>query len=113
MYEREIIPFKEPRSLAGLAVKPPAVFLPNEKTAELFFRLLHRQSSEQEHAAGLLQGRVPVFGLVRGQGTARPGGRETAARRRVCRMAGAGGAGGAGAFQAHGKAASRGAADAV
>ena len=32
-----LIPFKEPRSLAGLAVKPPAVFLPNEKTAERFF----------------------------------------------------------------------------
>src|ERR1700733_3870961 len=33
----EIILFKEPRSLAGLAVKPPAVFLPNEKTADCFF----------------------------------------------------------------------------
>jgi hypothetical protein len=33
----EIIPFKEPRSLAGLAAKPPTVFLPNERTAELFF----------------------------------------------------------------------------
>jgi hypothetical protein len=32
----EIIPFKEPRTLAGLAAKPPAVFLPNEKTAKLF-----------------------------------------------------------------------------
>jgi site-specific recombinase XerD len=33
----EIIPFKEPRALAGLAVKPPAVFLPGEKAAERFF----------------------------------------------------------------------------
>src|SRR5271155_1121108 len=33
----EIIPFKEPRSLAGLAAKLPAVFLPNEKAAERFF----------------------------------------------------------------------------
>jgi hypothetical protein len=33
----EIIPFKEPRSLAGLAAKPPAVFLLDEKTAERFF----------------------------------------------------------------------------
>jgi hypothetical protein len=32
----EIIPFKEPRALAGLAVKPP-VFLPNAKGAERFF----------------------------------------------------------------------------
>ena len=32
-----LIPFKEPRSLAGLAVKPPAVFLPNQKTADCFF----------------------------------------------------------------------------
>ena len=33
----EIIPFKEPRSLAGLAAKLPAVFLPHEKAAERFF----------------------------------------------------------------------------
>jgi hypothetical protein len=33
----EIIPFKEPRALAGLAAKPTAVFLPDEKTAERFF----------------------------------------------------------------------------
>jgi hypothetical protein len=26
-----LVLFKEPRALAGLAVKPPAVFLPNEK----------------------------------------------------------------------------------
>jgi hypothetical protein len=32
-----IIAFKEPRALAGLAVKPPAVFLPNEKAGERFF----------------------------------------------------------------------------
>jgi len=33
----EIHSFKEPRALAGLAAKPPAVFLSNEKTAERFF----------------------------------------------------------------------------
>jgi site-specific recombinase XerD len=33
----EVIPFKEPRALAGMAVKPPAVFLPDEKAAERFF----------------------------------------------------------------------------
>jgi hypothetical protein len=33
----EIIPFKEPRSLAGLAAKLPAVFLPDERAAERFF----------------------------------------------------------------------------
>ena len=33
----EIIPFKEPRSLAGLAAKFPAVFLPSGKAAERFF----------------------------------------------------------------------------
>jgi site-specific recombinase XerD len=32
-----IIPLKEPRALAGLAAKPPAVFLPDEKAAERFF----------------------------------------------------------------------------
>jgi hypothetical protein len=33
----DLISFKEPRALAGLATKPPAMFLPNEKTAERFF----------------------------------------------------------------------------
>ena len=33
----EIIPVKEPRALAGLAAKLPAMFLPDEKTAERFF----------------------------------------------------------------------------
>jgi site-specific recombinase XerD len=33
----ELILFKEPRSLAGLAAKVPAVFLPNEKAAKRFF----------------------------------------------------------------------------
>jgi integrase/recombinase XerD len=32
-----IVPFKEPRAVAGLSEKPPAVFLPDEKTAERFF----------------------------------------------------------------------------
>jgi hypothetical protein len=32
-----IIPFKESRALAGLAAKLPAVFVPDEKTAERFF----------------------------------------------------------------------------
>ena len=30
----QLIPFKEPRSLAGLAAKLPAVFLPDEKAVE-------------------------------------------------------------------------------
>ena len=33
----EIILFKEPRALAGLAVTPPTVFFANDKTAERFF----------------------------------------------------------------------------
>jgi site-specific recombinase XerD len=33
----EIIPYKEPRALAGLAAKLPALFLPDEKTAKRFF----------------------------------------------------------------------------
>ena len=32
-----LIPLKEPRAIAGLAVKPPAVFLPSEKAGERFF----------------------------------------------------------------------------
>jgi site-specific recombinase XerC len=33
----EILVMKEPRSLAGLAARPPALFLPSEKAAERFF----------------------------------------------------------------------------
>src|SRR5579863_9599028 len=33
----EIILYKEPCALAGMAVKPPAVFLPDDKAAERFF----------------------------------------------------------------------------
>ena len=33
----EIIPFKEPRALAGLATTLPALFLPDEKAADRFF----------------------------------------------------------------------------
>jgi len=33
----EIIPYKEPRALAGFTTKLPALFLPDEKTAERFF----------------------------------------------------------------------------
>ena len=47
----EIIPFREPREVAGLAARLPAVFLPNERTADQYFRVLHRQSPQQEHAA--------------------------------------------------------------
>ena len=37
MTATEIIPFKEPRALAGLAALRPALFLPDEKAAERFF----------------------------------------------------------------------------
>jgi site-specific recombinase XerD len=37
MASTEIVTFEEPRALAGLAAKPPAVFLPNQKAAERFF----------------------------------------------------------------------------
>jgi hypothetical protein len=35
----EVIPFKEPRALAGLVAKLPAVFLPDKKAAERFLML--------------------------------------------------------------------------
>jgi hypothetical protein len=37
MMTAEIIQLKEPRALAGLAAKPPAVFLPNEEAQDRFF----------------------------------------------------------------------------
>ena len=58
---------KEPGALVGLTMKPPAVFLPDEKTGERFFGFFHRAYSQPEHAAGVLQGSLSVFGLVRGQ----------------------------------------------
>src|ERR1039458_4884370 len=60
----EIIPFKEPRALVGLAVRPPAVFLPDKKAAERFFgfftanhqnkntRRAHYQTCEDQRPPG-------------------------------------------------------------
>lgn len=62
----EIIPYKESRALAGLAVKPPAVFLRDEKEGRAVLWFLHREYPQPEHASRLLQSRVQVFGLVRG-----------------------------------------------
>jgi site-specific recombinase XerD len=47
-----IIPFQEPRVLAGLALKPPAVFLPDEATAERFFGFFtaHMQNKNTRRA---------------------------------------------------------------
>ena len=41
-----------PRALAGLAAKPPAVFLPDDKAAERFLGVLHREYPQPEHAVG-------------------------------------------------------------
>jgi hypothetical protein len=51
----EIIPLNEPRGLAGLAPKLPALFLPDEKTARCFFGFF-TANIRNKHAAGLLQG---------------------------------------------------------
>ncbi len=37
MESTSLMPLKEPRALAGLAAMPPALFLPDERTAERFF----------------------------------------------------------------------------
>jgi hypothetical protein len=39
----------------GLAAKLPAVFVPNEKTAERFFGFFTAHIPQPEHAAGVLQ----------------------------------------------------------
>ena len=36
MMSAEVAVFKEPPALAGLAVRPPSLFLPDKKTAERF-----------------------------------------------------------------------------
>jgi hypothetical protein len=45
-----------------LAAKLPAVFLPNKKAAEQFFGFFTANHQNKEHAAGLLQARLPLCG---------------------------------------------------
>ena len=108
-----LVPFTVSRGLALVSLARPALFLPSEKSAERFFGFFTANIPQQKHAAGLLQSRLPVFGLVRGQGTARPGPGEAASRRGLYRNAGPAGAARAGAFQTFGEAASGGAAHVV
>ena len=48
----EVMPFKEPRALAGLAVRPPVVFLADKRTAERFFGFFtaHMQNKNTRRA---------------------------------------------------------------
>ncbi|MBV9266722.1 MAG: hypothetical protein JO061_11190 [Acidobacteriaceae bacterium] len=64
-----VISFKEPRALAGLSAKLPALFLPDEKTAERFFGFFTAHIRNRN--TRLLQGRVPLCRLVRGERAAR------------------------------------------
>ncbi len=65
----EIIAFKDPRSLAGLAAKPPALFLPDEKA-----RIVSMDSSPPKSGTG-----------TRGAPTTkRPADFRTGARERDC-----------------------------
>ena len=61
-------PLQRAARTRGPGRKPPAVFLPNENAAERFFGFFTANHQQQKHAAGVLQGCLPVFGLVRGQG---------------------------------------------
>jgi hypothetical protein len=50
----EIIPLKEPRALAGLAIKPFAVFLPDKNADERFFGFftvnIHNKNAKSRRA---------------------------------------------------------------
>ena len=50
----EIIPIKEPRGLAGLAAKPAAVFLRDERAAERFFEFFTASIRNSKRSADLL-----------------------------------------------------------
>ena len=67
----ELVPFAGPRELAGIAAKLPALFLPSPKASRRFWEFFTANIRNKKHAAGLLQGRVPLRRLVRGQGTGR------------------------------------------
>jgi hypothetical protein len=58
MTTTEIIPFKEPRALAGLAARRPAVFLPDKKAAERFFGFFttnhQNKNTRRAYFAGVL-----------------------------------------------------------
>jgi hypothetical protein len=69
----ELIAVSIPRALATIAADRPALFLPHEKAAERFFDFFTSNIRNKKYAAGLLQSRLPVLGLVSGQGSGRAG----------------------------------------
>ena len=90
----EIIPYyREPRALAGLAAKLPALFLPDEKTAEHFFGFFTANIRNKNTRRAYYKAACRFARLVRearplrGQGAAGSGRREAASHRRVYRGA--------------------------
>lgn len=99
-HQASLIPFKDPTSLVGLAAKLPAMFLPNEKTADRFFDFFtaHIRNRNTPRAYYKRPADFPAGARI---GAARPGSGQTDACRRLCRIAGTAGTARAGSFQAH------------
>ena len=86
----DIVAFKEPRSLAGLAAKLPAVFLPNEKAAERFFGFFTANIRNKNTRRAYYKAACRFSDWCEGRGLPRPGRRKAAAHRRLYRNARAG-----------------------
>ena len=78
-----VVPFKEPRALAGLAAKLPAVFLADEKTGERFFGFFTAHIRNRNTRRAYYKAACRFSEWCEGRGLAGPRGREAAARGRV------------------------------
>ena len=109
----EIIPFKEPRALAGLAAKLPAVFLPDEKAAERFFGFFTAHIRNRNTRRAYYKAACRFADWCESRGLLDLAHMKPPHVAVYIEWLGAGGAGGRGAVQADGETTPGGAADAV
>jgi hypothetical protein len=67
---QQIIPLAVPRGLAVLDARMPALFTPDARAGERFFEFFTANIRNKNTRRALLQGRLPLRRMVRGQGTA-------------------------------------------
>ena len=108
-----IISTREPPSLAGLAAKPPAMFLPNQKAAERFFGFFTANIRNKNTRRAYYKAACRFSDWCDGRGLLDLAPVKPPHVARVYRGAVHGQARGAGAFQADREATPRGAANAV
>jgi hypothetical protein len=68
MIQVNLIPFKEPSSLAGPAAKLPALFVPDEKAAERFVDFFTANIRNENTRRAYYKAAYKVIGLVRRHG---------------------------------------------